>query len=89
MPKYNYEFYCGNNKDDFTIMTIHEDDLRENNFTPKEGDIFFDIGAYHGPYTVIATKHVGTKGRMTSIKEDPDNFNLLNCNIILNNSQIS
>ena len=27
VPKYNYEFYCRKNKDDFQIMTFHEDDI--------------------------------------------------------------
>ena len=36
MPKYNYEFYCRNNKDDFQIMTFHEDNIMEHKFTPKK-----------------------------------------------------
>ena len=43
MPKYNYEFYCRNNNDDFHMMTGHEDDIIERNFTPKEGDIVIDV----------------------------------------------
>ena len=54
MPKYDYEFYCRNNNDDFKIMTFHEDDIMEHNFTAKEGDIVVDIGAHIGPYTLIA-----------------------------------
>src|SRR5688572_14464546 len=39
MPKYDYQFYCRNNNDDFQVMIFHEDDIIERNFTPKEGDI--------------------------------------------------
>jgi FkbM family methyltransferase len=84
MPKYNYEFYCRRNKDDFKIMTFHEDDIMEHNFTPMEGDIVVDIGAHIGPYTLIAAKRVGPKGRIVSIEADHDNFNILNLNISLN-----
>ncbi|MGI9009595.1 MAG: FkbM family methyltransferase [Nitrososphaeraceae archaeon] len=84
MPKYNYEFYCRKNKDDFKIMTFHEDDIMDHNFTPKEGDIVIDIGAHIGPYTIIASKRVGPNGKVISIEADPDNFDILNRNINLN-----
>jgi hypothetical protein len=76
MPKYNYEFYCRKNKDDFKIMTFHEDDLMEHNFKPKEGDIVIDIGAHIGPYTLIAAQRVGPSGKVVAIEADPDNFNI-------------
>ncbi|MBD0359892.1 MAG: hypothetical protein ICV56_04170, partial [Nitrososphaeraceae archaeon] len=34
VPKYNYEFYCRINKDDFIVMTRHEDVIIEY-FRPK------------------------------------------------------
>ena len=83
MPKYNYEFYCRNNSDDFKIMTFHEDAIIENNFNPK-GDIVIDIGSHIGPYTIIASKRVGLRGKVVTIEADPDNFNILNRNIHLN-----
>ena len=36
MPKYNYEFYCRNNNDDFHVMTFHEDDIIEHILLPKK-----------------------------------------------------
>src|SRR5919204_3156477 len=84
MPKYNFEFYCRKNKDDFKTMTLHEDDILEHHFTPKEGDIVVDVGAHIGPYTIIASKRVGPNGKVVSIEADPDNFDLLNRNIHLN-----
>ena len=44
VPKYNYEFYCRINKDDFIVMTRHEDVIIEY-FLPKEEDVVVDIGA--------------------------------------------
>ncbi|HET9806211.1 MAG TPA: FkbM family methyltransferase [Nitrososphaeraceae archaeon] len=84
MPKYNYEFYCRKNKDDFQIMTFHEDELIEHNFTPREGDIVIDVGAHIGPYTLKASRHVGLNGKVIAIEADPENFKLLKLNIQLN-----
>ena len=83
VPKYNYEFYSRINKDDFKIMTIHEDDIIER-FTPKQGDIVVDIGANIGRYTIIASKRVGTNGKVIAIEAHPGNFERLNRNIKLN-----
>jgi FkbM family methyltransferase len=83
VPKYNYEFYCRVNKDDFKIMTIHEDDIIEH-FTPKQGDIVIDIGAHIGLYTIVSSKRVGTNGKVVAIEADPGNFEMLNRNIKLN-----
>ena len=83
VPKYDYEFYCRINKDDFKIMTIHEDDIIKR-FTPKEGDIVVDIGAHIGLYTIISSKRVGTKGKVVAIEAHPGNFEMLTSNIKLN-----
>ena len=83
VPKYDYEFYCRINKDDFKIMTIHEDDIITR-FTPKEGDIVIDIGAHIGLYTIIGAKRVGTQGKVVAIEAHPGNFEMLNRNIKLN-----
>ena len=84
MLKYNYEFYCRNNNDDFHMMTFHEYDIIEHNFTPKEGDIVIDVGAHIGPYTLKASKRVGLNGKVIAIEADPENFDILNRNIQLN-----
>ncbi|HEX5975762.1 MAG TPA: FkbM family methyltransferase [Nitrososphaeraceae archaeon] len=83
VPKYDYEFYCRINKDDFKIMTIHEDDIITR-FTPNEGDIVIDIGAHIGLYTIIGAKRVGAQGKVVAIEADPENFEMLNRNIKLN-----
>src|ERR687898_1785448 len=83
VPKYDYEFYCRINKDDFKIMTIHEDDIIKR-FTTKEGDIVIDIGAHIGLYTIISSKRVGANGKVVAIEANPSNFEMLNRNIKLN-----
>ncbi len=82
-PKYNYEFYCRINKDDFIVMTRHEDVIIEH-FRPKEGDVVVDVGAHIGRYTIIASKQVGPNGKVIAIEADPSNFEMLNRNIELN-----
>jgi FkbM family methyltransferase len=84
IPKHAFEFYCRKNKDDFKTMTLHEEDILDYHFTPKEGDIVVDVGAHIGPYTMIASKRVGPSGKVVAIEADPDNFDLLNKNIQLN-----
>ena len=83
MPEHNFEFYCRNNKDDFNIITIHEKDIIDH-FIPKERDIVVDIGAHIGLYTIMASKHVGPNGKIVAIEANPDNFEMLNRNVKLN-----
>ena len=83
VPKYNYEFYCRINKDDFIVMTRHEDVIIQY-FHPKEGDVVIDVGAHIGRYTIIASKRVGPNGKVIAIEADPSNFEMLNRNIQLN-----
>jgi FkbM family methyltransferase len=83
VPKYNYEFYCRINKDDFIVMTRHEDVIIDY-FCPKEGDVVVDVGAHVGRYTIIASKRVGSSGKVIAIEAEPNNFEMLNRNIQLN-----
>jgi FkbM family methyltransferase len=83
MPKYNFQFYCRNNKDDFTTMTMREDDIIRQ-FHPKQGDIVVDVGAHIGKYTIIASKRVGENGKVIAIEAHPGNYEILNRNIELN-----
>ena len=84
MPKYEYQFYCRNNNDDFQVMIFHEDDIIEQYFTSKEDNIVIDLGAHIGPYTLKASKYVGLNGKVIAIETDPENFNILNRNVQLN-----
>jgi FkbM family methyltransferase len=64
-------------------MTTREDDIIEK-FQPKSGGIVVDVGAHYGRYTLIAAKRIGPKGKVISIEADPNNFDMLNNNIKLN-----
>jgi FkbM family methyltransferase len=84
VPKYGgYKAYCPINKNEFINMTIREDEIIEQ-FLPKQGDIVVDIGAHIGHYTLIASKRVGTNGKVVAIEAHPGNFEMLNRNIKLN-----
>jgi FkbM family methyltransferase len=84
VPKYGgYKAYCPINKNEFINMTIREDEIIEH-FLPKQGDIVVDIGAHIGHYTLIASKRVGTNGKVVAIEAHPGNFEMLNRNIKLN-----
>ncbi|MDQ4023691.1 MAG: FkbM family methyltransferase [Thermoproteota archaeon] len=84
VPKYDYKFYCRiNNREDLVFMTNHEEDIIEH-FTPKQGDIVVDIGAHMGRYTIISSKRVGAQGKVVAIEAHPNNFEMLNRNIKLN-----
>jgi predicted membrane protein len=84
VPKYNYKVYCRVNKEDFVILTRHEDEIIEL-FCPKEGDIVVDVGAHMGRYTIIASKRVGENGKVIAIEAHPGNYEMLNRNIKLIN----
>ena len=85
VPKYGYRVYCpiSVSKDDFLSMTRAEEEIIQH-FQPRKGDIVVDIGAHIGRYTVIASNRVGPRGKVIAIEANPDNFEMLNCNIKLN-----
>jgi len=53
----------------------------------KTGDVFFDIGAQIGYYTIIASTRVGKKGHVYSFEPFPPSFQVLRNNIQMNNFQ--
>jgi FkbM family methyltransferase len=85
VPKYGYRVLCpiNVNKDDFINMTIREEEIIQH-FQPRKGDIVVDVGAHIGRYTLIASKRVGLNGRVIAIEANPDNFQMLNRNVKLN-----
>jgi len=77
-------FNIRENSDDFYILKpLYEYDHLKY-FKPKAGDIFFDVGAHVGRYTVYAGKLVGKNGKVVSIEPNPSNFSSLLENIKLN-----
>lgn len=53
--------------------------------TIKEGDVFVDIGANIGLYTLYASNLVGNNGKVISFEPYGDNFRFLEHNVSLNN----
>lgn len=83
VPKYDYKVHCPLNREDFMVLTKHEDDIIER-FVPKQGDTVVDIGAHMGRYTIISSKRVSPSGKVVAIEAHPINFKFLNRNIKLN-----
>lgn len=50
---------------------------------PREG-VFIDAGAHIGRYTLMAAKYIGPSGRVLAFEPDPQNFELLGHNCMLN-----
>ncbi|MEM2529397.1 MAG: FkbM family methyltransferase, partial [Ignisphaera sp.] len=50
----------------------------------KEGDVFIDIGAHCGLYTIVASKRVGIEGMVVSVEPNPENVRYLIRNIKIN-----
>ena len=91
IAKYNIKFYSRITRkvenflihDVYTSMSAHENDIVEH-FSPKEGDIVVDVGAAFGFYTILASKRVGSRGKVIAIEAQHDSFEMLNRNIKLN-----
>ena len=83
VPKYGYKVYCPANRDDYLNVTVREEEILEQ-FSPKEGDVVVDVGAHIGRYALIGSKRVGPTGKVVAIEANPDNFNMLNRNVKLN-----
>jgi FkbM family methyltransferase len=50
----------------------------------QSGDVYVDIGANIGYYTLLAAQKVGDQGKVIAYEPDTDNFSLLQHNIALN-----
>jgi FkbM family methyltransferase len=77
--EHNYKYCC--RVEDFN--PDREEDILKL-FCPKEGDIVVDVGAHIGKYSIIASKMVGSKGKVIAIEAHPDNCDILKQNITLN-----
>ncbi len=83
VPNHDYRIHCPLNKEDFIVMTKHEEEII-GIFSPKEGDIVVDIGAHMGRYTIPSAKSVGVSGKVIAVEAHPYNFGILQHNIKLN-----
>jgi len=53
--------------------------------TLRPGDVFLDVGAFHGWYALVASRIVGERGYVLAFEPNPDTFAILTRNIVLNN----
>jgi FkbM family methyltransferase len=77
--EHNYKYYC--RLEDFN--PDREADIVKL-FRPNEGDIVVDVGAHIGKYTIIASKMVGSQGKVIAIEAHPANYDTLKQNIVIN-----
>jgi FkbM family methyltransferase len=83
VPNHDYRIHCPLNKEDFIVMTKHEEEII-GIFRPKEGDIVVDIGAHMGRYTIPSSRSVGESGKVIAFEAHPYNFRILQHNLKLN-----
>lgn len=58
--------------------------IRELTRALEPGDVFVDLGAYVGPFTLLASKLVGPQGRVVAFEPDPATRRVLESNIAAN-----
>src|SRR5918992_2762481 len=83
VPNHDYRIHCPLNKEDFIVMTKHEEEII-GLFRPKEGDTVVDVGAHMGRYTIPSAKSVGVSGKVIAVEAHPYNFGILQHNLKLN-----
>ena len=83
---YDVYFYVRAFSDDlYCVMPEREGDVNELILSClKEGDIFIDVGANVGYYSVLVGKIVGENGRVISVEPIPSTAKVLNFNLKLN-----
>jgi precorrin-6B methylase 2 len=58
-------------------MSAHENGMVKH-FNSKHRDIVVDVGTALGFYTILASKHVGSKGKVIAIEDQHESFEMLN-----------
>lgn len=73
---------------DFESFIILSDNFEKwmwNYIKLSRGDVFIDVGAHIGKYTIPAAKIVGKRGLVVAIESNPENYQTLLENIKMNN----
>ena len=87
VKKYDAYFYVRSFTDDLYYVTPGREGIIEKFLvsTLKGEDIFVDVGANIGYYTILAAKKVKKQGKVIAIEPIPENVGVLMTNIKLNN----
>lgn len=70
--------------DNFGIFSYYHESWIWDYLKLKQGDVFIDVGANIGKYTILAAKIVKEKGRVIAIEPEPCNYEVLIKNISIN-----
>ncbi len=87
------QLYVHGERDQFVSRRIREEGIWEPYETElvleilRPGDVFVDVGANIGYFSVLAASVVGEEGAVFAFEPDPDNFRLLQANAELNAQQ--
>jgi FkbM family methyltransferase len=86
LRKYNSYFYVRSMTEDFYYVIPRREGIIEDFIlnTLNDGDIFVDVGANVGYYTILAAKKVGTKGVVFAIEPVAETARILKLNLRLN-----
>lgn len=71
-------------RESYILVSREFEDFMLKWFTPRKGEVFIDIGAHVGKYTVMGAKAVGEDGQVIAIEPHPLNYRRLLQNIKLN-----
>lgn len=79
------KFYLDSKTDNGFILGFYEPDLVEvlKKYL-KPGMVFYDLGAHWGYFSLLATKLVGTQGKVMAFEPMPGNFSRLQRNVSAN-----
>ena len=84
---FTYSFQCPRGYDFNVYLNpyYHECDVVSFAFSVlQKGDVFIDVGAHGGLYTLLGGKIVGSRGKVIAIEPNPDNLKFLRQNVKLN-----
>ena len=79
-------FWLDKHTDNGFVLGFYEQELAEllSHYIRKD-NVFYDLGAHWGYFTILASKFVGTKGKVYAFEPMPQNFLRLEQNIRINN----
>lgn len=69
------------------ILTSEREAIEAALCTLQPGDTFLDVGCHYGIYSVLASKRVGSAGRVISVEPHPESLQVLRANLVLNGCQ--